>query len=146
MTFVEQVARLRWLVRHEWRRVSAMAHHERLNYRDETRRRLEARDRRCAECVTRYGSAYKPFADDQLVVDHCHYSGIVRGLLCRSCNVLEGHGSMLPTWWLDENGPRVYVHLWGHVERRDPSSSQRVLRRLRPATLALEGFLFGARS
>ena len=39
---------------------------------------------RCAVC-----------GDDgrRLVVDHCHDTGLVRGYLCRSCNVLEGTGT-----------------------------------------------------
>ncbi|MBO0657214.1 hypothetical protein J1792_32220 [Streptomyces triculaminicus] len=35
----------------------------------------------CAVCSRR----------DTLVTDHCHTSGLVRGLLCKSCNVKEGH-------------------------------------------------------
>jgi hypothetical protein len=38
-------------------------------------------DNRCALCGRR---------DDALIVDHCHRTSAVRGLLCRSCNVIEG--------------------------------------------------------
>lgn len=29
-------------------------------------------------------------AGDRLVKDHCHWTGLTRGLLCRGCNVTEG--------------------------------------------------------
>ena len=41
---------------------------------------------RCAVCG---------FPDNRLVVDHDHDTGLVRGLLCRSCNGLEPHDNGL---------------------------------------------------
>lgn len=38
-------------------------------------------DSRCALCGRQ---------DNALIVDHCHRTALVRGLLCRGCNVIEG--------------------------------------------------------
>lgn len=49
---------------------------------DEYNAMLSAQDNECAICE-------KEFANNQrrnLYVDHCHTSGIVRGLLCQKCN------------------------------------------------------------
>lgn len=43
-------------------------------------------DRGCAICG----------GDRGLVVDHCHTTGLVRGLICRECNSMEGTGSLAP--------------------------------------------------
>jgi hypothetical protein len=40
---------------------------------------------RCAICGT-----HQEQLPQRLCVDHCHASGIVRGLLCRSCNIGVG--------------------------------------------------------
>ena len=48
---------------------------------------LESQDYKCAICKTR-----KPGEKNKhLVVDHCHKTGKVRGLLCQSCNVGLGY-------------------------------------------------------
>lgn len=40
--------------------------------------------------------------DEELVRDHCHYTGLARGWLCRSCNVIEGknNGALWQLWRL----------------------------------------------
>ena len=47
---------------------------------DEYQERLEAQDHKCCICNT----------ETKLVVDHCHNSLEVRGLLCQQCNTLLG--------------------------------------------------------
>ena len=42
---------------------------------------MERQEGKCAICLKQ----------KKLAVDHCHHSGIVRGLLCLSCNVSIGH-------------------------------------------------------
>ena len=37
------------------------------------------------------GICYLPSGDRNFDIDHCHSTGKVRGLLCRSCNVMIGH-------------------------------------------------------
>lgn len=43
---------------------------------------LKAQDSRCAICRTDDPGRY-----DRFVVDHCHETGEIRGLLCHSCNL-----------------------------------------------------------
>lgn len=45
---------------------------------------LEDQDHSCAICKSSF-SSFKPY------VDHCHHTGIVRGLLCINCNTGLGH-------------------------------------------------------
>lgn len=42
---------------------------------------LLAQENACAICLRRFAGSRKP------CVDHCHRTGLVRGLLCRACNV-----------------------------------------------------------
>ena len=48
-------------------------------------RMVKVQDNKCAVCKEQCASGR------HLAVDHCHESGKVRGLLCRSCNVGLGH-------------------------------------------------------
>lgn len=45
---------------------------------EEYRRLLKEQDNKCSICSKELG--------EKLVIDHCHSTGDVRGLLCRSCN------------------------------------------------------------
>lgn len=58
---------------------------------------------RCAACGYRR----------ELVTDHCHKSGLVRGLLCRGCNVQEGCGN---PWWGDGYRARPPAVILGYTE------------------------------
>jgi len=56
-------------------------------------RLYEAQDRRCAICRRATG------ATRRLSVDHDHATGAVRGLLCRPCNDMVGHGRDDPAFF-----------------------------------------------
>lgn len=61
----------------------------------------------CAICKTSEFGAPRPH------IDHCHATGIVRGLLCRKCNVGLGH--------FDEDTDRMFAaiaYLLQHKQRR----------------------------
>lgn len=58
---------------------------------------------------------------DRLVEDHCHMTGLVRGYLCRRCNIVEGK-SWDSAWdrWREGDNPafaikefRIYRSSWG---------------------------------
>ena len=53
---------------------------------DDFKRMLEEQGGTCANDACDYGSD----EDHELVVDHCHETGKVRGLLCNWCNLAEG--------------------------------------------------------
>lgn len=74
-------------------------------------------DGRCALCGKK----------GRLVEDHCHESGNIRGLLCRSCNVGEGAGWSAPKFVAWRNGTTAaaalgvveqYVNAFGITPRR----------------------------
>lgn len=56
---------------------------------------VERQEGRCRVCSKVYGA--------KLFVDHCHRTGRVRGLLCRSCNTLLG--------WYENYLPKITAHL-----------------------------------
>lgn len=48
---------------------------------------VEAQNNQCLICRT----TGEEVRNNRLVVDHCHATGVVRGLLCSKCNLLLGH-------------------------------------------------------
>jgi hypothetical protein len=54
-------------------------------------RMLAAQDGRCAICRTNEPPKHKDGSPKRWHVDHDHLTGVVRGLLCRSCNNGLGH-------------------------------------------------------
>ncbi len=63
-----------------------------------------AQDWKCAGCEAQFSG------DDsgvQIKIDHCHASGVVRGLLCHSCNVALG--------WARDNS-RTLRRLAGYLD------------------------------
>lgn len=48
---------------------------------------VEAQDNQCLICC----ASGEEVRNNRLVVDHCHATGMVRGLLCPKCNLLLGH-------------------------------------------------------
>lgn len=62
----------------------------------------------CAACGTREAKH----------LDHDHYSGLVRGMLCRACNLREGRGQLdAPGYYArpPANGRWIYVQATGRV-------------------------------
>ena len=52
----------------------------------------EDQGNRCAICKTHADDIpHASFKHNPLVIDHCHTTGQVRGLLCPTCNVMLGH-------------------------------------------------------
>lgn len=68
----------------------------------------EWQDGRCAWCG---------YDRESLVVDHCHMTGLVRGLLCRGCNTRES-SSWLPAWekWRNGDNP-AWALRWFEIYR-----------------------------
>lgn len=62
-----------------------------------------AQGRRCLLCDS---------TSRDLVVDHCHVTGRVRGLLCRSCNTVVGQVELSPV---------ILERIGGYLDHGDPS-------------------------
>lgn len=89
-------------------------------------------DGRCAMCGD---------TREQLVMDHCHHDGRIRGLLCRSCNSVEPHsdGEHWVAWRSGRNPARIfgrddiYVNAFGRTPLRLPDASDESLDRIAEA-------------
>lgn len=57
--------------------------------RDEFDEMLLKQDYKCALCSKEFGDGFA--IDNELAVDHCHKTKIIRGLIHQSCNKLIGH-------------------------------------------------------
>ena len=58
----------------------------------EVERMKEDQDNRCAICKTHAEDIpHASFKHNPLVIDHCHTTGHIRGLLCPTCNSMLGH-------------------------------------------------------
>lgn len=78
-----------------------LKHREVAGVRDDI---LQEQGHRCALCTM-------DLPNDAAVLDHCHTTGAIRGVLCRNCNGIEGKVHNLarrakrkwtPTWWLQQ--------------------------------------------
>lgn len=59
---------------------------------DKFQEMLEAQDHRCAICGGELKTGLQErHTPDKPVIDHCHESGLVRGVLCHRCNLFIGH-------------------------------------------------------
>ncbi|MCO6414796.1 endonuclease VII domain-containing protein [Siccirubricoccus sp. KC 17139] len=92
---------------------------------------LELHDKqegRCRIC----GTDCQIFAADvpdvlQAVIDHCHVTGTVRGILCSGCNVQVGHLERVPVarieehlkWRLDPTSVERPKRGWGFIEKME---------------------------
>ena len=65
----------------------------------------EAQTNCCASC----GDAFERMENKCIQVDHCHVTGVVRGILCRNCNLALGY--------LQDNLTRIH-NLASYVEKR----------------------------
>jgi hypothetical protein len=58
---------------------------------DEYNQMLVDQDNKCVGCEKTFGRIPGPWGDrTEAFVDHCHYSGLVRALLCMKCNSILG--------------------------------------------------------
>lgn len=84
-------------------------------YQAEYQRLLLLQSGLCAICGRGIGEQWKNNGGPpitQLVIDHCHSTGAIRGLLCSQCNLKVGHveaDNRDIIAWLRRNGDRLIV-------------------------------------
>lgn len=81
-------------------------------------------DGRCAMCGRGCSLDSRSGRHVQLVEDHCHMTGLVRGFLCRSCNSQEGWADDTSRWsaWRNHDTPAralgyvdIHENLYGNT-------------------------------
>lgn len=101
---------------------------------------LQAQGHRCAICTIE-------LANDAAVLDHCHITGAIRGVLCRNCNGIEGKVHNLarrakrkwtPAWWLRQMLTYWAKHATDQTGLMHPTHKTAEDKRLRANKLARE--------
>ena len=114
-----------------------LKHREVAGVRDDL---LQAQNFRCAICNI-------GLTNDTAVLDHCHTTGAIRGVLCRNCNGIEGKVHNLArrakrqytaAWWLDRLASYWENHTSDRHGLMHPTHKTAEDKRLRANKLARE--------
>lgn len=114
-----------------------LKHREVAGVRDDI---LQEQGHKCAICTM-------DLSNDAAVLDHCHTTGAIRGVLCRNCNGIEGKVHNLarrakrkwtPTWWLQRLIRYWAIHATDQSGLMHPTHKTAQEKRIRANKLARE--------